>query len=162
MDVRCLLSVWRVLACCCCTCRLEAGCAICPRHGEASRSGIAGPRMSEGSLGFPLAQLEGEAKSIMSGAVSNPSSPPEGTSLQVRSCHRALLQSGGGVCKKRGMGGMCGRGLSLPRAALCRQPGRSGERRLAEASGQAGKQPRAGAFYGHLLRAVLFTGEVWG
>lgn len=74
------------------------------------------------------------------------------TSLHVRSCHGALLQCGGGVCKKRCMRGSAGgRGLFPPRAALCRQPGRSTERLLAEASRQIEKQPHAGTFYVHLL-----------
>lgn len=97
----------------------------------------------------------------MSGGCLTPPRCVTETTLQVCSCHRALLQCGGGVHKKRRTRGSAGGGLFLLRAALCRQPGRSIERRLAEAGGQIEKQPHAGTFYVHLLQTVLFPGWVW-
>lgn len=74
-----------------------------------------------------------------------PSSSPycvKGTSLHVWSCCRALLQCGSSICKKRWTWRSAAGGwLFLPHPALCCQPGRSTEWRLAEASRQIEMQP---------------------
>lgn len=75
-DLRCLLSVWRVLAWFFCTCRLETGFAICLRHGETSRSRITQSKHFGRLFKFPLAQFKVEAKSHA--VQHNTSSPCEG------------------------------------------------------------------------------------
>lgn len=128
---------------------------------RASGAGLPGPNASQGALSFPLAQFKGEAKLHV--VPSNASSLREGNlpahfaAAAGLSCNMAVLS-----VRNDGSVGICGRGLFLPHAALCRQPGRSTEWLLVEASRQIEKQPHAGDFSVHLLQTVLFTSCVWG
>lgn len=113
-------------------------------------AGLPSPNVLEGSFGFPWCSSR-KKPSLMQSDVTPPQ-PVKETSLHVHSCHRALQQCAGGVCKKRWMQGSVGGRVFWPCAALCCQLGRSTERLRAEASGQNEKLPHAGTFYVHLLQ----------
>lgn len=77
-------------------------------------AGLPSPNVLEGSFGFPWCSSR-KKPSLMQSDVTPPQ-PVKETSLHVHSCHRALQQCAGGVCKKRWMQGSVGGGGIL---ALC-------------------------------------------
>lgn len=158
-DVRCLLSVWRVLPWFFCTCRLESGFAICLKHGEISRSRITQSKHFGRLFRFP--QRSSMEKPNHTQSDVTPPHPVKETSLHVPSCHRAPQQCAGAVYKRRWMQGSGGGWYSSPVQLCVGSLERTLSSFMLRPAGRMKSCPMQGPFLSICYKSVLLTGCIW-